>query len=182
MAAQPYAKSLLDNYQQYHPHLIQVGSKAGIMHISMVFNWVQIKEFLKPPGIQLRDVAGVLWTVTQSSMPTPWLCNVIIKTSLDGTDELQSLTLPLMEWKIVSIPGLETDKQELTYIDQHVHHSLNSRVPSDFEPREIVLCVRKWSNVTSWRILPPREYVGMLRCGWRVQDLIRYAEFKLKED
>ena len=44
-----------DNYNQYHAHSIQVSNKAGIMHLGMIYNIIQCKEWVKPAGTIYRD-------------------------------------------------------------------------------------------------------------------------------
>ena len=63
-----------DNYNQFHPHAIQVGSSGGIMHIGMVYNMMQVKVFLLPVGTVYKDPNGVLWKVINAKMPDAWTC------------------------------------------------------------------------------------------------------------
>ena len=68
-----------DNYNQYHPHSIQVSNKAGIMHLGMIYNIIRCKEWVKPVGTIYRDPSGKLWVVESSKLKSYFTYHVYMR-------------------------------------------------------------------------------------------------------
>ena len=66
--AQVYVHHGSDNCQEYHPFATQRQNTPGVMHTGMVFNMVQAKEYVKPPGTVMKDPNDNEWIVTSSSL------------------------------------------------------------------------------------------------------------------
>ena len=79
MSLQQICSHSSDNYNQYHPHSIQVTNKAGIMHLGMVYNLVRGKERNKPCRTIYQDRRRKLWVVESSQLKGNVVCSVTLR-------------------------------------------------------------------------------------------------------
>ena len=97
-----------DNYNAYHVHKVQDAGKPGVMHLSMVYNIVRVKEYLKPPGTLYMDVNGIVWVVVRSALIDQWTCAVTLRQTVGARVYCQpyqiTIQTPETGWTVVSFP------------------------------------------------------------------------------
>ena len=182
LALQQICSHSSDNYNQYHPHSIQVSNKAGIMHLGMVFNAVRCKEWNKPKGTIYQDPQGKTWVVQSSRLVSNFICSVSLteeKTDINQQSlASQKVDMPCVGWTIVHLPGVPSRPPPITYINQAIPPALYMTLPAELSPCQVIMQDRDWSSLhdTSWRNMNPREYVKWVGESRRLDELLYYAK------
>ena len=147
-----------DNYNRRHRHGIQVGPKAGVYHTGMVYSIIIMREFTKPAGTRYIDNEGNIWIVKHSVLTDSWTCVASLRlisrpspvesrtdAHTDASEitepENREVTMPDINYRILSIPGLDHTPPRLTYVNQHVPPSLRMRMPENSRPSDIILII-----------------------------------------